>query len=108
MSIGSMRQRILFQQRSPGVDALGQPSTTWLTVCEVWAEITALAGRELTVGRLERAESSTRLVVRYRSGLSTAMRVQHGANFYDITEISDLDGRKRYLQIMCKAGLSNG
>jgi len=108
VNIGNMRQRILFQQRSPGVDALGQPSTTWLTVCEVWAEITALTGRELTVGRLERAESSTRLVVRYRSGLSTAMRVQHGATFYDITEISDLDGRKRFLQIMGKTGVSNG
>ena len=108
MSIGQLRQRILFQQLSPGVDALGQPSTTWLNVCEVWADITALTGRELTVGRLERAESSTRIMIRYRAGLSTAMRVQQGATFYDITEISDLDGRKRFLQIMGKTGVSHG
>jgi SPP1 family predicted phage head-tail adaptor len=108
MQAGLLRHRVTFQSRSSGVDEMNQPIPVWTDVATVWAQIESLSGRELMAASAERAENIVRITVRYRSDIVESMRIAYGSVFYDITDISDLDGRRRHLELSCKAGLSDG
>ena len=108
MQAGLLRQRVTLQQRSTGEDALGQQTLVWTDVATFSAHVEQLSGRELMTANAEHAEDTARVTIRYRAGVVEKMRLLFGATIYDITGISDLDGRRRMLEVMCKTGLSNG
>ena len=108
MLIGKLRQRVTLQQRGNAEDELGQQVLTWSDIARVHASIEQLSGRELMTASAERAENTARITIRYMAGVVEKMRLLHGAVVYEITSVSDIDGRRRELQIMCKTGVSNG
>jgi len=108
MRAGQLRHRITVQSRSDGADELNQPLTTWVDVVTLWAEVEQLSGRELMAASAERAENIARVTVRWRPDLLPNMRIVYGAALFDITDISDVEGRFKQLELMCKAGLSDG
>jgi len=108
MKSATLRKRVTIQRRSTAEDALGQQLLTWETIGTVWAEVEQISGRELLTASAERAENTARVTVRYRPDLVEKMRLLYGSIIYDITSVSDLDGRKRQLEVMCKTGVSNG
>ena len=108
MQAGLLRHRVTLQQRSTGEDALGQQTLVWTDVAALSAHIEQLAGRELMSANAEHAENTARVTIRYRPAVFEKMRLLFGAVVYDITSVSDLDGRRRLLELMCKTGLSNG
>lgn len=108
MRAGQLRHHVTIQRRSTGEDALGQPLLTWSDVATVHANVRQLSGRELMTAGAERAENTARVTMRYRADLVEKMRLLYGAIVYDITSVSDLDGRRRELEVMCKTGVSNG
>jgi len=108
LKAGDLRHRITIQQRSTSEDAVGQLLLTWTDVATTWAKVEQLAGRELMTASAERAENTARITIRYRSDLVEKMRILYGAIIYDITSVSDIEGRRRELEVMCKTGVSNG
>jgi len=110
MSLASrLNKRVTIQRRSVGKDAAGQPIEGWENVIsdgdgKCWAEIKDISGKEFVSATAEQASVTTRITIRHRPGLSSALRVGHGADLYDVLAVLGQDGRT--LQLMCTRGLA--
>ena len=112
MRAGKLRHQVVIQSLVPGSPqqkASGEPDTTWTNLLTgVSASIEPLSGRELFAAQEHHSEIEVRIRVRYRSGLTAAMRVVHDGLYYDIAAIIDPELRHRELQLMCKQGVTQG
>jgi SPP1 family predicted phage head-tail adaptor len=98
-----LNERITIESPTLTSDGLGGNTESWGTVATTYAEVGVLfgAGREQVVAAQREARSAYRIVMRYRDGLSTKMRVLwngkllyvHGiASTRTITEITAYEG----------------
>jgi len=103
-----LNKRVTIQQRAAGQDAAGQPTEGWANVIvdgdgKCWAEIKDISGKEFISATAEQASVTTRITIRYRPNLSSALRVLHGIDVYDVLAVLGQDGRT--LQLMSTRGL---
>lgn len=108
MRAGDLRRRVLIQSRQATVDGFGQRSTTWTDVATVFAEIQPLSGRELQLAQAINAEVNHKVTIRYRPGISAAMRVVYQGRRFNIQAVIDVDMRHRTLELSCSEGLNDG
>ncbi len=102
MEAGRLRQRVTIQYKVVVKDSFGQETITWTELATVWAEVAPLTGREFMEGRQETAEVSTRIRIRYRSGVEPEMRAVHAGTIYNILAVLHVDEREREIQLMCR------
>jgi SPP1 family predicted phage head-tail adaptor len=106
MDAGLLNQSVTVQQPATTVDALGQRTETWADVCTVWAQAQPLRGREFFAAGAIQSEASVRFRIRYRAGLTGAMRVVWGGVAHAlVAEPVDVDGGHHTLELMCSAGI---
>lgn len=104
MNAGKLDQRVTLQELQGGVDELGQPlPDTWADVATLWAAVEPLQGREYIAAGAMVSAVETRIRLRYRQGVTSAMRVVHGATVYGIQSVIHIRSNRRELQLMCKA-----
>lgn len=103
MKAGNLDQRIVIERLVKGVDPIGQPINAWEPVFSVWAAVEPLQGREYIAAQAVQSEVEARIRLRYRPGVTSAMRVIHGADTYSITSVIHVKSAKQELQIMCRA-----
>ncbi|MCB0190645.1 MAG: phage head closure protein [Anaerolineae bacterium] len=104
MRAGKLRHRVVIQQNTPTRDTDGAELESWSTVATVWAAVIPLSGREQFINAEDQtvALSSTRIEMRYRSGLTTRMRVTWSGHTYDIQRIVEVNTRQRELHLLCE------
>lgn len=105
---GQMDKRVELQSRSAAVDSFGGQSTTWTTALTVWARIEPLSGRALEAARQLHAEVTHRVTIRYRPGITAAMRVKYGSRLLDVGYVLNPREANEQLQLMCTEGVSDG
>ncbi len=112
MRAGLLRHLVTLEQRTDARDAYGEPLDAWTPYATVRAEIQPLNGREYFAAAAEASEVTTRIRIRYVTGLTTALRVRFhglaGEKIYNIVSIIDPDERHRELVLMCSTGLNQG
>lgn len=111
MRAGKLRHRVTIQQLvegSPQQTPSGQPDTAWATFCTVWASIEPLRGRELIEANAVQSKLAVRVRIRYRAGVTAAMRVVHDSVVYPIEAVIDFEMRHVELHLMCSQGSANG
>ena len=109
MRTGSLRRRISIQRRDMTQDDYGQPSLTWVNVVDAWAEIQPLSGRELEIAQAMNAEVTHQVTIRYREGITAAMRIVYQSRYFNITSPPlDVYMRHKEMQLMCSEGLNDG
>ena len=104
MRAGRLRQRITFQRHTQSLDGYGENVGTWSDLVTVWAGVEPVSGREFFASEQVQSDVTTLVVVRYSSevfGVFVTDRIQHGANYYDIRSIIDVNSRGEELQFMC-------
>lgn len=106
MEAGKLRNRVAIQQKSVTRDAFGAEVVTWSTVATVWGAVEPMRGQEFLESQRLGADVDTRIRIRYRSGLTPAMRATFGAHVYDIKSVIHVQERKREVQLMCREVLS--
>lgn len=102
----SLNRSIAIQAPPVGQDANGERLTEWTTIAEVWAEVSDMSGRQYMAAAAGQNAVITKITIRYRPGIVAAMRVVHGADIYDIEAVLGQD--RRWLELMCVRGVSNG
>ena len=102
MNIGDLRHRITLQECVSGQNEAGQPIQEWHDVATVWAAIEPLRGREYWAAAQVQSEVTTRIRIRYRSGIRPDMRVLYGGRVFNVTAVIDPEERHHELQLMCK------
>ncbi len=102
---GKLRHRITFQQFSGERDVYGEPivrdENEWEDVCTVWASIGPVSGKTFYAAMQVQAEVTHRVGVRYRAGLTTAMRIKYGSRIFKVVSILDSGERHEELALMC-------
>ena len=102
MRAGRLRQRVTIQQKSATQNSYGEEVVTWSDVATVWGSVEPLRGQEFIEIRRAGAEVTTRIVLRYRSGIEPEMRVTYGAHTYDVMSVIHVEERQRELQLLCR------
>jgi SPP1 family predicted phage head-tail adaptor len=104
ISAGALSERVTLQTMAGGgTDAIGQPlPDAWADVCTVWAALEPLQGREYIAAAAITTEVQARLRMRYRPGITAAMRVLHGQDTYNITAVIHVKSARAELQLMCR------
>lgn len=112
MELGELDQRITFQERAPGQDALGQANGAWQNIAvrpTVWARARGITGRERFVSGQMQAEAPVTFWIRFRSDINTTMRVLWNGQPHEmVAPPSRVKGSTRWLELVCVAGLRDG
>lgn len=102
MEAGKLRHRVTIKSKSATRDTFGGEVITWTTYATVWAAVEPLTGREWLEGRQPTAEVTTRIRIRYRSGITPEMQAVYGAHTYDILAVVQPEENRQELQLMCQ------
>ncbi len=108
MNVGKLNRRITIQQRTEGLDSYGQPNQSWIDVATVWANIKPIKGRELLIAQSMRSEVTHNIDIRYRTGITAAMRVNYNGRFFNIQAVIDENERHQTLALQCTEGTNDG
>lgn len=106
MQAGKLRQRVTIEQSTETRDAFGATVPSWGALATVWAEVLPKVGGTGEAFAEEAARERTRqgytINLRYRSDVTTKMRVTWQGKILDIESAADPDGRRRALKLECQ------
>lgn len=96
------RNRITIEEFTPSRGSDGSVSKTWSTYATVWAEKKHKTSREFFSAQRINSEITELFTIRYKSGITTKMRVSFNSKYYNIVGADDPDGKRREMQLLCK------
>lgn len=100
MSVGQLRDRLTLQSVTTTQDAYGAYTETWADIGTVWGRNVVRWGKESEYGHQTEGVQRYEFEVRYRSGITPKDRVVWDSRTFDIIAVRNLDGRKKYLQLI--------
>lgn len=103
MRAGQLKNRVTIQQQSTVQDSIGQPVNTWTTYASVWADIRHNSGLEEIKSGEVTSTIRASVRVRYKAGITAAMRVVHGSITYQIKAVLRDEHNKDYMDLTCEA-----
>jgi SPP1 family predicted phage head-tail adaptor len=107
VSFGELQQRVSLHSKTI-TKAEGIPQENWTTVATVWAAIADLSGKEYIQAASIQSEVTTRIKIRFRTGITPAMRVLYGTRVFAILSVIDKDERHREIELMCREVIPGG
>lgn len=108
MRAGHLRRRIAIQALTEGTDAAGGPTRAYTTFATVWAALEPSNGRESDQADAYTARVTTKITIRYLTGLVPTMRVLYGTRTFNILGVIDVEERHETMVLQCEEGPSNG
>jgi len=100
---GQMNKRIIIQQVALVPSSTGAPQETWSTFATVWANVEPLRGRMLFAAQSVHPETTTRITIRYLSGLTPKHRILYGTRIFLQTQPPmNVEERNREITLLCK------
>ncbi len=108
MKIGKLRHRVKIQAYTAGRDSFGSEEPVWTDVATVWASVTPVSGKEYFASAQVNTEISTKITMRYISGITPKMRVVFDARIFEIISVLNFEERGIELNLMCKESVPDG
>jgi len=102
MNIGSLNRRVTIQQPSASQDSVGQPENTWSTLATVWANVRMLNGTETIKADAQVSQAKASIRIRWRTDVTSAMRVVLGSTTYEIKAVLPDEAGKRHVDLACE------
>lgn len=103
-SSGEMRERITIQDQTATIDTDGSQTTAWANIATtptVWARLSAKDSKEELIGGRSQAHRDWDVFIRYRSDLTTKMRIVWRGRYLSVKGIINPDERMRYTRLEC-------
>jgi SPP1 family predicted phage head-tail adaptor len=101
-----LKHRVVIQQRVLSADGAGGSTESWSSVATVWAELRARSGSERSfAGKLE-TRATHALTMRYRSGITSDMRVSYGGRQFNIRRIDNVNEAGVLLELQLEEGVA--
>ena len=109
MLSGQLRDKITIQVRSSQDNAAGEPVLTWSDFAiNIYANTTDMTGREFVAGQTILNAVTTTMVIRFRRGVTAAMRVVSKGVTYNIQAVLEPENKRREMHLICQRNVSNG
>jgi SPP1 family predicted phage head-tail adaptor len=98
---GSLTDRIVIEQATETRNAVGEVSLSWSTFATVWADVSALSGREAERYGQIVGFTGHKVTIRALAGVKPAMRILYaGSRTLEIGAINEYE-RIRYMELIC-------
>lgn len=97
-----LRDVVTIQESTISRSAHGQPIESWADVDTVRARVESLSGKEWFAADQRQSRVTTRITIRYVSGVEPKMRVVHGSITYNIVAVLGGDTSRDPLFLMCE------
>lgn len=111
MRAGQLRQRVMLQRDGRHQDPdTGEIISGWsnLTDRPIPCSVEPVSGREFIAGQATQNEVTARILIRYRAGITAAMRAVHRGVTYNIEAVlPDKNSGREYLTLMVSGGLTD-
>lgn len=101
--IGALTYRVTLQEAVRTPDGGGGFTEAWQNIAEtptVYAAIQPLSGGEAFRFRQLEAAATHRIIIRHRTDITSAHRLLHGTDIYDIVSVLDADEKREFLEIV--------
>lgn len=110
MQAGKLRHQVTIQEpvtvQNPDIGAVNK---TWRDVAIVWAEVYPLSAREFIAAQASQGEITTRITIRFRTGITRKHRILFRGAIYNIEGVlPDPKSGNEYLTLPCSMGVSDG
>ncbi|NNF65983.1 MAG: phage head closure protein [Gammaproteobacteria bacterium] len=102
MRIGARRHRITLQRAVEAADSYGERIVTWTKIKDAWASYKQPGAREAFSDGAVRSEVDAVFECRYVSGVTAKDRVLFDSRTFDIEQVTNPDGRKRWTVLVCR------
>lgn len=102
--ISRLKHRITLLSQKEELDSLGRQkrgASQWTAFATVWAEVRQINGQEIERARQMTAQASHVIAIRYREGVTEAMRVKFGDRTFEVRAVLDADSSRREMQLVC-------
>lgn len=84
LGIGDLRKRVVVEMRALTPDDQGGSTEEWSTLATVWGALMPVSSREKLYSAQMQYQRSHVLVIRYRSDITTDMRVLFGGRYLQV------------------------
>lgn len=101
---GEMRHRITIQQRSLASDGIGGSTETWSTLATVWSKIEPMSAGQVAWASSLEHRVTHKITIRYRSDLTSDMRIQYGGRIFHVKGYRNLEERNLWTEINAEEG----
>lgn len=108
MSALKYQNRIRIEARSDAQDASGQPVDEWILVVTVWANMLQVSGKEFISAARDVSEVTASIRIRYRTGITAAMRVVHKETIYNIKAVLPDLAARQHVDLVVGTGVNDG
>ena len=102
MNPGKYRHKITFLKHGTGRDDYGEPTDTWEPFKTAWAAVDPLLGNEFFSALTTDNKVKIKFNSRYIAGITNDMRIQHGADVYEILSAINVKSLNRELLCYCR------
>lgn len=96
-----MDRRVTIQQVTEASDGQGGQTETWADVATVWASINPMSDYEKFQAQQLQTNTTHKLTIRYRTGLTTKHRVLFGTRIFNIKGIVNPGEANFFLNLKC-------
>lgn len=101
MRSGDLKKVISIEQHSSTSDGMGGVTEAWTTFASsVWAAIWPVSAKERIQADQEQMTISHRIRIRYRTGVTPAMRIKYGTKYFNITSVINVGSENRVIDIL--------
>ncbi len=101
-SVGSMREKVTIQSEASTLNSDGETIPAWKDAFQVAAEVVELGGAETYRAGQVRTGRAYRVTIRYQDGVTEKSRFIWGGKTLEIDSTHNPDGRRRFLECMCR------
>lgn len=103
MQAGRLSTLVTIQQKTAGVDAIGQPlPENWATLRQEWANVRHQSGAEAIKAGAVVSVVQASIRVRWCTDLTAGMRVLAGGVVYEIKAVLPEMGRREYVDLIAE------
>jgi len=104
-SIGELDKRIIIENSTEVDDGYGGKTISWATFATVWARVKPLKGFEKLRAMQIQSEVTHKITIRYRSGITTGMRVNFNSRIFNIKSSININEDDQWLEIIAEEGV---
>lgn len=110
MQAGKLRHRVTLQEtvkeQNPKTGAV---INNWRDVATIWAEVSPLSAREFIAAQASQGEITTRITIRFRTGITRQHRILFRGGIYNVEGVlPDAKSGREYLTLPCSGGVNDG
>lgn len=105
ISAGNLRQQVTIQTATETPNDSGGGDIAWADANAIWANVVPVRGNEQLQAQRVDAVVLYRVTTRFRTDVTAANRLTWRGTPLNIRAVTDPDGMRQWLEIMCEAGV---